>query len=391
MKATQKQTGYLWGFSIRYRADGTSIKWNALANAGDLSKNQAISLIRLCKGWEADRSAGKQKELFDALRSYDPAFTFKTDCPAPAPVPDDEDDAPAAAAASDHDILKTLEVILKPTLYADLIAYIEQNSGSGVKVIPMQDGDYLKPEIFDTAYAELAAGNNLLIYGPAGCGKTRMVAEIAKAAGKPFTNISMSGGVRYSQVFGGPQMVIEDGQQVTKFVPAALLVAIQQAGVVNVDEIMAADPDVLLGLNSLLETDSRCIMTPMGMVYVHPDCWITACSNTNGRSISAQFTGAQRADDSLNDRFTAMSMTYSDAVEDKILDRIQDGPAKSYVRNNLRQLREKVRMNNITFDPSTRRLLTCLRSLSGGVPVEIAFANAFLNHLSVAERGKVGL
>ena len=218
-----------------------------------------------------------------------------------------------------------------------------------------------------------------------------MIAEIAKVMDKDFFNISFSGGVRYSQVFGGQQMIIVDGKQVTQWIPGPLLEAIQKPCVINIDEIFAADPDVLLGLNSILEPGTRAIMTPIGLIKVHPECMIAACANTNGRTISAQFTGAQKADDSLNDRFSAVEMDYDPTVEAKILEGVKDKDIRVYIQNSLSTLRERCRINNINFDPSTRRIITCMRSLSVGQKKEIAFKMAFLNHLSATEKAKVNM
>lgn len=401
--ATPKQSAYLWGFSVKYRYDGKSIAWNKLAKEGKLEKVPCIKLIGALKSWEQNKGNFVLKsQAASALQVYDPNFRFNADDPMPK-KPDliEEVNKDLDEDYCDLELMDALKKALHPNLYGRVdVAFkeyerkLEQQVKQGYSDVELPDGtDYIKPELFNKAYAILIGSEgalNLLIDGPAGCGKSRLGREMAAARGIDYTAISMSGGVRYTQVFGGSQLVVdESGKQKTEFVEGPLLKAIQKAGVVSIEEIFSADPDVLLGLNSILETSDRKILTPKGVIEAHPECYLMATANTNGRSISAQFTGAQRADDSLNDRFCAVHMDYDEEVEARILEGVKDKKVRVYLSGRLSLLRRNCRSNNISFDPSTRRLISCLKCLKSGLSAEEAFEVSFLSHLSKAERMRV--
>jgi hypothetical protein len=245
---------------------------------------------------------------------------------------------------------------------------------------------YIKPDVWDEVVIPLQdqAIHNVLVTGPAGCGKSKMAKEMAVALKTKFFTISFSGGVRYAQVFGTTQ-IKKDGS--TEWVPSELLRAVQKPGLVLLDEIFAADANVLIGLNSLLETDSRSFLSPIGEIKVHKDCRFIACANTLGRTKDNKHRGAQRADDSLLDRFCVVHMSYDTEVEKTILKKL--GMKNGDLLKKVADLREKLKVNQINFEASTRRLITCARLTISGLLPEKAFEMAFLNSLSKAERSRV--
>lgn len=246
---------------------------------------------------------------------------------------------------------------------------------------------YIKPDIYESATRTIKAGINLLIHGPAGCGKSRMVKEITDDLKKEFVTVSFSGGTRYAQVFGSTKL--EDGN--SRFEAGPLLKAVQlKNAVILLDEIFSGDPDVVMGLNSLLEPDSREIQTPAGIIKVHESCTFVAAANTTGRAISRQYTGAQRSDDSLIDRFTHLAMDYDPKAEKSILKAMDLNGDAGQLQDKIGKLRKKIKENNIPFDPSTRRLINAARLVRDAeFTADEAFDMAFLNSLSEAEKGKV--
>lgn len=181
--------------------------------------------------------------------------------------------------------------------------------------------DYIKPDIYDSIKKAVLAGMNPVIFGPAGSGKSRLCKELAHDIGKPFHTMSFSGGLRYSQVFGS--QTLEEGS--TTWKPAPLLEWIQDPALILLDEIFSADPEILLGLNSLLEPDTRNITTPAGVFKVNPETSFIACSNSNGRQQARQYTGTTRTDDSLLDRLIPpFFMDYDPKAEKQIIKALVD-------------------------------------------------------------------
>jgi nitric oxide reductase NorQ protein len=252
------------------------------------------------------------------------------------------------------------------------------------KTSPKSNNGYFAPAIYEQAKNTVDLGINLLISGPAGCGKSRMVEEISKELSLEFFTISFAGGLRYAQVFGSTHL--ENGN--SRWVPGPLIEAIQKPGLINLDEIFSADPDVLLGLNAILETNSRSILTPMGKINVHPDCKFVACANTIGRSSSRQYTGAQRTDDSLLDRFVTLAMDYDPILEKSIIKEHSNGATDTLIAK-IARFRMTLKENNIQFDASTRRLIAAAKLCGAGFEVNSAWDMAFMNNLSENERAKV--
>jgi hypothetical protein len=258
-------------------------------------------------------------------------------------------------------------------------------TGGPIKLDPSA-GAYIKPPIWDEVISLVGAGLNVMVPGPAGCGKSRMFSEIAKTLELEFFTISFSGGLRYAQTIGSTH--INDGK--SEWRPTPLLEAVQKPGIVFLDEIWSADPEVSLALNSLLEPDSRSIQTPVGRIEVHEGCRFVAAANTVGRSLSRQYTGAQRADDSLLDRFMIIPMTYDIRVEEAILGKMGvNGEAGKYLIESLQALRARISESNTPFDASTRRLINAAKAYLAGLPHNRAFEIAFLNGLSKTERSKL--
>ena len=201
-------------------------------------------------------------------------------------------DLPEGLESALPDDADELAELLTSALEADGAGDVEpetpekEEAGSELPVVAIETEDYIKPDIFDECHALVTANINALLSGPAGCGKSRMVKEIATAMDLPFFTQSFSGGMRYAQVFGTTQ-IKTDGS--TEWVPSQLLQAVQQKGVVLLDEIFSAEPDIALGLNCLIEADSRSIMTPIGRIDVHEECHFVGAANTVGRVVSRHF------------------------------------------------------------------------------------------------------
>lgn len=248
--------------------------------------------------------------------------------------------------------------------------------------------DYVKPNVYEQIKLAVLAGMNPVIFGPAGSGKSRLCKELAADIGKPFHTMSFSGGLRYSQVFGS--QALEEGS--TAWKPAPLLDWILDPALILLDEIFAADPEVLLGLNSLLEPDTRNITTPAGVIEVNHGCSFIACSNSNGRQQTRQYTGTTRTDDSLLDRLIPpFYMDYDPQAERKIIKRLIDDETARTLTDTLESFRAQIKRNQIPFDPSTRRLIGACKLVKAGFKPMEAFKLSFMATLSPAELQKINI
>lgn len=358
----------------------------------NIKKGQANRLIGLLRKAKSGEEKPATAEL--EVKKYISDWTWNGNNSIPTPIP-----------SENRDELEQLRQ--KNAVQAEIIEKLTSEKDDGLRAIerlkkeleealaarsgsPKQPAEgremYIKPDVWDEVVIPLqdeSSIHNVLVSGPAGCGKSKMAKEIAKALELDFFTVSFSGGVRYAQVFGTTQ-IKKDGS--TEWVPSELLMAVQRPGLVLLDEIFAADANVLIGLNSLLETGSRSFLSPIGEIKVHENCRFIACANTLGRTKDNKHRGAQRADDSLLDRFCVVHMTYDTNVERVVLEKLG---APLGLLEKVSDLREKLRMNQIDFEASTRRLITCAKLIISGLSLAKAFEMAFLNSLSKTERSMV--
>ena len=249
------------------------------------------------------------------------------------------------------------------------------------------NGDYVKHEMFDKVAAYVNAGANVLLTGPAGTGKSMMGREIAKAQGKEYFEQSLGGGMRYAQIIGAP--VLKDGN--SDFRLSAMVEAMQNENcIVVLNEIFGLESEVLLAFNDAFEKNTRHIRTPKGKIEIKAK--VIATANTTGRSVSRQYTGAQRADDSLISRFTAkVHIKVDPKVEEKILEQVENDTHRADIRTRLADLRKGIAESNIPFDAGTRELTNCIELYGAIGDVETAFEDSFLGGLSRAEKRKLNL
>jgi hypothetical protein len=418
-KPTFKQTARIWSHCAAYGSG--NIDWAKMGREGGLSKHVASDIIGAITAWEKECIPLTKDSVEELIGGFIDGYTIIKAFNGESK--DDAKDAPKAkkktkAVPTDDDetldkLLDGLGMFLNKDTLTKLRDAIDQRLTGATdgyqavideltakldelrekakaprlpELVPMSD-DYVKPKLFDRVACYLDARQNVLGVGPAGTGKSRLGREIAKAKGWNVFEQSLGGGMRYAQLIG--RTVISDGD--SHFELADLMVAVQDPDtLVILNEIFAVDSDVLLALNDMLERDTRQLWTPAGLIKVQ--CRFLATANTTGRSVSRQYTGAQRADDSLLSRFSAkIVIDYDHEVEAQLLKQIGEKDARHRISDRLQTLRNGISENNIPFDAGTRELISCIHNYAAVGDVDMAFDDAFLGGLSRNERTKLGM
>ncbi len=144
---------------------------------------------------------------------------------------------------------------------------------------------------------------NALLVGPAGCGKTTGVAMLAETLQLPFYRVSLSAGVDEG-VLQGWLLPVEQGGQFT-YVPSTVVKAYEEGGVVLLDELDAADANMLIILSAVLDEGQWAIPMRHNQPTLkrHADFVVVGAANTWGHGASRKFVGAQQLDERTLSRF----------------------------------------------------------------------------------------
>lgn len=172
---------------------------------------------------------------------------------------------------------------------------------------------------FEKATKIAATGTPVLLKGPAGCGKSHMAAQIAKALQKDYGALHCSAGASESQLLGWLLPTGEGGRFEYVAAQFARMFAAGNA-LFLIDEIDAADPNFLMVLNGALAN---------GHLHV-PQNWkqpsaergdgfmVMAAANTYGNGADALYVGRNQLDAATLDRFYIVEMDYDRKLEAKL-------------------------------------------------------------------------
>lgn len=168
-------------------------------------------------------------------------------------------------------------------------------------------GEHRHPK-FQQVLDHLSLREQVMLTGPAGCGKTHLVNGVAKAMGLRFGMVSGSGGVTETSLFGSRDFV--DGSQV--WLDAEFLSVYETGGVYLFDELDGFDPNVLLSVNSALANGYTSVAKRFNRPRAerHADFYCCATANTAGRGASRSFCGRNPLDAATLSRFTVIEMDY---------------------------------------------------------------------------------
>ena len=226
-----------------------------------------------------------------------------------------------------------------------------------IEIRDLKNGECIKldQEVYHPAFdkvSKLAARRqNIFIPGPAGCGKSHMASQVARAFNLPFGMVSLSGGVTESKLVGRNVPNIHTG--VDCFQPTQFVSCFENGGVFLADECDAADPNVLLIINSALANGKLAVDRNGGEVIErHRDFIFIAAANTFGRGADRQYVGRSELDAAFLNRFTIgqVPMDYDPILEEQVC------PDKK-LREKLLKYRAAIRQFRLERIVSTRDLI----------------------------------
>lgn len=224
--------------------------------------------------------------------------------------------------------------------------------------------------IFEQVMFHVNCGDNVMLVGPKGCGKTKLCEQIAKALGRKFGAISLSGGVTESKLFGRLVPNITNGKN--EFHSTPLVDAASYGHVFLLDEVDRGDPNVLLSLNMLLANRKMVLDRAKDpIVDLHEDFLCLAAANTWGSGADRQYVGANQQDGAFTERFVQLDMDYDTHLEESLC------PNFPELVERMHNYRAKVRANRMEREVSTRFILRAYNWMLHGKDLEYVDTRLF--------------
>ncbi len=195
---------------------------------------------------------------------------------------------------------------------------------------------------------ELAdARRNILLVGPAGCGKTHLASLTAKYKSLRFGSLSCTSGMSESHLLGKSTPNVSNGR--SRFHTTEFLTLYEGGGIFLMDELDAADANLLLCINSAIANDYCNVPNRFRNPRAerHKDFVMIATANTFGRGANRTYAGRNQLDEATLDRYRigTVECWYDEQIERTVC-------PNDIIRNRLQVLR------NRTTDLGIRRIIS---------------------------------
>ena len=228
-------------------------------------------------------------------------------------------------------------------------------------------------EIIDSAFEK---GLFVIIIGPKGTGKTTLVREYAMRKSKNLQSINFSLRTRESHLVGSKSLT--DGN--IGFDEGILVKSMKEGSILYLDEINAAEADVLLRLDEALDDRRQLILKESGGEIIKAkDSWFVV-STINPLT----HVGTKELPPQILSRFPVrVRLDYPpEDIEYQIIKRHVKNPNEAEVLQGIKLanvLRQASAVEELYYSPSIRETIAFAKLIEGGVSAKQAAKTVFGN------------
>jgi len=228
-------------------------------------------------------------------------------------------------------------------------------------------------EIIDSAFEK---GLFVIIIGPKGTGKTTLVREYAMRKSKNLQSINFSLRTRESHLVGSKTLL--DGN--IGFDEGILVKSMKEGSILYLDEINAAEADVLLRLDEALDDRRQLILKESdGEIIKAKDSWFVV-STINPLT----HVGTKELPPQILSRFPVrIRLDYPpEDIEYQIIKQHVKNPNEAYVLQGIKLanvLRQASAVEELYYSPSIRETIAFAKLIDGGVSAKQAANTVFGN------------
>ena len=226
---------------------------------------------------------------------------------------------------------------------------------------------------FETTYRVIAAGCSPFLVGPAGSGKSTILAQIAQAMKLEFYPMSVNSLTSDYNIIG-----YNDANG--KYVSTAFRQAYEHGGIFSFEEIDAGNPNVLTVINNAMSQNKYTF--PDKIVEKHPRFILAASGNTYGTGANIKYIGRNPLDAATLDRFVVVYTDYDTQLEDRLC------ANKDWLNwvHNVRNIANDLDMKIIV---GTRAVLHGEKLLNAGIPREAVEQMVVFKGMPLADIKKI--
>ena len=230
-------------------------------------------------------------------------------------------------------------------------------------------------------FAKLAhVGIPIYIYGPRGCGKNTLCEQYAKARNLHFGFVSCTQGMSEAKLTGCSRPTGATGEW--QFRTTDFVNCYEQGGVYLIDEMDAADPNVMLCIQAAIAGNQLPLVDRPKKPYAEksPDFVLIGAGNTDGKGATEDYHARSKMDAAFLDRFLPFPMTYDPVLEKKIC---PDKELYDFFIG-VRALIEST--NTVGYSVGTRTLANYSKMLRYGFTVDDCVERFFSNWSDIARQ-----